>query len=226
MAVVERVTTVLSRFAMGEALIDGHRRYFGGLPSLARLSVAWSHCALEHAAGALLYCFNFGNVTCGPTWPGDLYIMRVPPPDPPVLRFRAFSTADAGAVDYWTMLAQHYRPALPMFDLGRGFDAAIVLGRLGYYTADPQRYSAGVARWQAWFAANLSSSYAAELSEGRGNSLLSQDDIDEQLRSIEPKDGRRIDDPILDNLRTKTTDRSPDDLEEPIDGVDVLTPKS
>lgn len=194
---VERTTTPLSRLAMGRALVNGHRLFFGMAPSLARLSVAWSHCALEHAAGDELYNFNFGNVTCGPSWTGDLYVMHVPPPDPPVLRFRAFDNADLGALDYWRMIATHYAPALRLFDEGRAFDAAMSLGELGYYTANRQTYSRGVATWKAWFDKNLATSFAAELAQGSGNSLLTEDQIREILASIEPKDGQRIEDDVI-----------------------------
>jgi len=191
---VERVTTPLARFEMGEALVAGHRRYFGRAPTLLRLAVAWSQCALEHAAGEKLYNFNLGNVTAGSKYEGDVYVMHVPPPDPPVLRFRAFASAELGAVDYWTMLDGHYRSALLLFDTGRAYEAAGVLGKLGYYTADPKKYAAGVQNWKAWFDAHLASQYAPELAEGRGNSLLTEQEIAEVIAS---QFQLRIDDPIL-----------------------------
>ncbi len=184
MSDVERVTTPLSRQEMGEALITGHHAYFGTMPSLARLSVAWSQCALEHAAGAKLYNFNFGNVTAGAKWQGDSYVMHVPPPDPPILRFRAFPSAELGAIDYWEMLDQHYAPALRLFDWGNAYDACILLGRLGYFTADAPTYATAVKNYKAWFDANLASAFADELAEGKGNSLLSQSDIDATLDRV------------------------------------------
>lgn len=202
---VQRVTTPLTRYALGHFLVLGHRSYFGGPPSLARLSVAWSHCALEHAHGDLLYNYNFGNVTAGNKWEGDSYVMHVPPPDPPVLRFRAFPEPELGAKDYWNMLDKHYAPALALFDWGRAYDACILLGQLGYYTANRKTYSTAVANYKAWFDKTLASSFVAELAEGQGNSLLSQHEIDEVLASNEPHDGRRIDDQVLDELRDRDT---------------------
>jgi hypothetical protein len=171
---------------MGVAIIAGHRIYFGSLPSLARLSVAWAHCALEHAAGAKLYNFNLGNVTAGSAWQGDIYVMKVPPPDPPVLRFRSFPTALLGAQDYWQMVAGHYRPALRLFDEGRAYEAAFLLGQLGYYTAKKEVYSNAVANWKGWFDRELAAVYGETLSEGRGSSLLNQDEIDQINASLLP----------------------------------------
>jgi len=185
MTEVQRVTTPLTHFQMGQALIVGHRRYFGTGPGRLRLAVAWAHCALEHAAGAKLYNFNFGNVTAGAKYEGDIYVMKVPPPDPPVLRFRSFETADEGAIDYWSMLAGHYRPALALFDQGAAFDAAIMLGALGYYTANPASYSRGVVNWFKWYDRELAASFVDELAEGSGNSSLSQQEIDEVLAKVD-----------------------------------------
>lgn len=170
---------------MGEALIDGHRRYFGSAPSPRRLSVAWSQCALEHARGEKLYNFNLGNVTAGAKWEGDFYVMHVPPPDPPVLRFRAFSTADQGAIDYWRMLDGHYRPALTLFDQGRAFDACLMLGALGYFTANPTVYARGVDNWHKWFERELAATFVAELAEGQGNSILTDAEIAEVLAKVD-----------------------------------------
>lgn len=181
---VLRATTPLSRLEMGQALIAGHRKYFGSVPSLPRLAVAWSQCALEHAAGAKLYNFNLGNVTCGPAWEGDFYVMRVPPPDPPVLRFRAFESAELGAQDYWRMLAGHYRPALRLFDEGRAHDAAFLLGQLGYYTARKEIYANAVANYKSWFDRELAAAYVDELAEGKGNSVLSDAEIAEVLARV------------------------------------------
>jgi hypothetical protein len=200
-----RITTPLSRLAMAEAIVEGHKRYFGALPSMLRLAVAWSQCALEHAAGAKLYNFNFGNVTCGPTWDGDFYVMHVPPPDPPVLRFRAFESAELGAADYWGMLAGHYRAALRVFDIGDAYSAAYLLGDLGYYTAKKESYAAGVEKYKAFFDRELAILFAEKLAEGEGNSVLSQGEIDQVLSTVIPV---HVDDPILepDAIREQPTD--------------------
>lgn len=200
---VIRITTPLTRLEMGQALIAGHRRYFGAVPSAHRLAVAWSQCALEHAAGAKLYNFNLGNVTCGPAWEGDFYVMRVPPPDPPVLRFRAFETAELGAQDYWRMLAGHYRPALRLFDEGHAYDAAFLLGQLGYYTARREIYSNAVANYKAWFDRELAVAYGETLSEGRGNSLLTKDEINQVMASLLQLP---IEDRILEDVPEHRTD--------------------
>ena len=210
MAEVQRTTTPLARAELAQALIAGHRRYFGTLPNENRLAVAWAHCALEHAAGAKLYNFNLGNVTCGPSWEGDFYVMHVPPPDPPVLRFRAFESAELGAVDYWRMLDTHYPSALALFDKGSAYDAAFRLGQIGYYTAKKEVYSNAVANWKSWYVRELAATFVEPLSEGQGNSLLTQHEIDQTLASIEPSNGQRIDDQILSDQDERERPTDPD----------------
>lgn len=143
--IVQRLTTPRSEAQMLEDLRDGHVMACGRVPEPNRLAGAWGQCALEHGRGVALYCFNYGNVTAGPSWTGDLYIMKVPPPDPPQLKFRAFASPAGGAAAYWRILLGRYASGLALYDAGRFEDAARELGRLRYYTANPDHYAPAVA---------------------------------------------------------------------------------
>lgn len=144
---VERKRTVLTEVELAAYLFQGHVHVFGGVdPSAERIGCAWAQNALELDRGKQIWNFNLGNVTAGKSWSGDFYAMRVPPPDPPILRFRSHASAIDGAIDYWRVMASHFGSALPLFDKGAATAVARELGRLHYYTADPNQYAPSVGK--------------------------------------------------------------------------------
>lgn len=144
---VPKTQTPLSPIALANILAWGHEAVFGAKPSRARLAVAWAHIALENGRGAELYCYNMGNIS-GFKWPGSVYAITVPERDPATdkwepkeMLFRAHGIPQAGASDYWKVMAESYEEALPSFDAGRPFDAALKLGELVWFTETPDQYA-------------------------------------------------------------------------------------
>jgi hypothetical protein len=182
MSEVPRVVTPLSELDLALSLLDAHLQFFHGPAANLRLEVAWAHCALEHGHGAKLYNFNFGNITAF-GWLGDFYVMHVPPPDPPVLKFRAFDTAVDGATDYWRVMSGRYAPALALFDTGNAYAAGMKLKALGYYTANAEAYSGAMKKLAAYFEANL----AGEIppvpldTDVQAQSLVTQEEVEKHL---------------------------------------------
>ncbi len=149
MSEIQRVLTPITELELADALYVSHEQVFGNFPSPPRLLMALSQCALELERGKSIWCFNIGNITAGSSWSRDYYVLHVPPPDPPVLKFRAHPNALDGAADYWTFLnGSRYAAALFMFDRADdtdgAFAAAMKLGELHYYLANANVYSRGV----------------------------------------------------------------------------------
>jgi hypothetical protein len=145
---VEKVHTPLSEVGLANALARGHEAVFGAQPTRSRLAVAWAHVALENGRGQHVYCNNFGNIT-GFRWQGSVYVIRVQErieqnPDRWEWRdmlFRAHGTPQAGSADYWRVMSKTYEDALPLFDAGRPYDAALKLGELVWFTETPDQYA-------------------------------------------------------------------------------------
>lgn len=132
MALVDRVATPHSDAELVALLGAAHLEAFGSPPSRCRLAHAWAQVCLENGRGKSVWNHNLGNITAGPNWKGDHYrIDNLPPPDPPSLRFRAHDSPEAGAVDYWKLLAGKYAPALARFDVGDTCGGVDVLGPEG-----------------------------------------------------------------------------------------------
>ncbi len=148
---IQKSLTPLSERGLVIALRSGHVQATGMLPSEERLGVAWSQCALELARGASIWCNNLGNITASSSWRGDYYVLRVPPPDPPELRFRAHANAVDGAADYWQFLltAPRFAAAMARFDAGDALGATVALGAQHYYLANVDAYSRASARLYA-----------------------------------------------------------------------------
>lgn len=161
--VVERTPTPLTELQLAEVIIDGHRRVFGRRATLARVGVAWAHLALEHRKGAAIECNNFGNLTVGASTRHDHYVRRLQERTRKnakaalgdwrevEMRFRAFSTREAGIEAYWRLLDQRYKGALSMFDVGNAHHAGRKLGEAGYATAYPQPYALSMAELHGEF---------------------------------------------------------------------------
>ena len=122
--------TPLTRAQVTAALVAGHRDVFGEDPSAARLFVARGHVGLEVGHGRWSYCNNLGNIGArkgGCRTKGGFRVV-------------AYRSPRAAARAYWRLRA--VRRALPWYDQGDCYGAALALGRAGYYTADPAVYSA------------------------------------------------------------------------------------
>jgi hypothetical protein len=141
---VPRVSTPLTELELCDAIYVGHYTVFNTPPSSERLLVALAQMALELERGKAVWNFNIGNVTAGSSWPGDFYVLHVPPPDPPILHFRAHANALEGAIDYWTLMNKLWSSVLPFMDRGDPAGAAEQLGRLKYFLANVEVYAGGM----------------------------------------------------------------------------------
>ncbi|WP_437606276.1 peptidoglycan-binding protein [Sorangium sp. So ce834] len=150
---VAKVTTPLSEKALRDVLARGHELRFGRAPSPKRLACAWAHVAHENARGRAVHCNNLGNISAF-SWSGAYYVIRVQErvqKNPDVwrwidMRFRAHAAPEVGSSDYWAVMAQSYAAAVVLFDAGRPYDAALALGRKGYFTARPEPYATSMAQ--------------------------------------------------------------------------------
>jgi len=142
---VPRISTPLTELELADALYVGHLKVNGAYPSAERLLVALAQNALELARGKAIWNFNLGNVTAGRSWPGDYYNLRVPPPDPPVLRFRSHGNALEGAIDYWTLMNRLWPLTLAFMDNGDAAGAATQLGQYHFFLANVASYARGMA---------------------------------------------------------------------------------
>src|SRR5262249_47778198 len=124
---------------------------FGAPPNANRLAVAWAQCALEHGRGKAIWCHNIGNITAGKGWSSGYYVLSVPPPDPPTLKFRSHTNFIDGASDYWRVLAGQYASALKFFDAGEPMEAAAALKTRGYFTAELEPYARAMSQLYADF---------------------------------------------------------------------------
>jgi putative peptidoglycan binding protein len=144
---VPKTQTPLSPVGLMNILAWGHESFFGEQPTKARLAVAWAHVAGENGRGAEVYCNNLGNIA-GFRWPGSVYVITVPERDPKTdkwapkeMLFRAHGTPQSGAADYWQVMEKTYGEALPLFDAGKPFDAALKLGELVWFTEHADQYA-------------------------------------------------------------------------------------
>lgn len=149
---VPRVRTPISPEDLVDVLARGHHAALGEPPGEPRLRMAWAQVMLENGRGRDIICFNIGNITAGPAWPGPFYVEHVRERvqrDPDVwrdldLRFRARRDHVDGAADYWRRIAGEYASALPLFDSGDVDGAVTELSRLRYFTALVAPYERGV----------------------------------------------------------------------------------
>lgn len=141
---VERVVTPIGQLELAAVLRDGHTAALGSPPSTNRLACGWAQIALETGRGKSVNCHNLGNITAGKSWPGQFFWLKVPPPDPPTLKFRAYPHWLDGAADYWRLLSTRYSTALEHFDAGSPIKAAAELSRLKYFLAPLAHYAKGM----------------------------------------------------------------------------------
>lgn len=150
MAEIPTLLTPVSEVDLGLGLKNGHRLAFNVDPSEKRLRVGWAQTALETARGKVIRNNNVGNITKG-AWSGNFYVLHVPPPDPPMLNFRAYDSLVDGCCDYWKFLSVHYAGALGCFDDGDADKAARALKAAGYFTAGVEAYAKAMVQLAAYF---------------------------------------------------------------------------
>ncbi|WP_437310024.1 peptidoglycan-binding domain-containing protein [Sorangium sp. So ce388] len=144
---VPKTQTPLSPVGLMNILAWGHEAFFGEQPTKARLAVAWAHVAGENGRGVEVYNNNFGNIT-GFRWSGSVYVITVPERDPETntwapkeMLFRSHGAPQAGSADYWSVMEKSYGDALPLFDAGKPYDAAMKLGELAWFTEHADQYA-------------------------------------------------------------------------------------
>ena len=126
-----------------DALIAGHVSAVGEVPTYNRVGVAWSQVMLETGNGASMWNHNFGNIKCTPSYGGTCCTLPLDPSSSEPAAQRAYPSIVEGAADYWRLLTgSRYAAALPLFDAGKPYEAGIMLGGLGWFTAPPHDYGA------------------------------------------------------------------------------------
>lgn len=145
MTAVPRIHTPATELELADALYVGHSAAFGSYPSGERLLCALAQSALELGRGLAIWNNNIGNITASSKWLYDYYTLRVPPPDPPELKFRSHTTLLDGATDYWRVLSgKTFGSAVPFFDRGDPHGAAMDLGVHHWFLANPDKYALGM----------------------------------------------------------------------------------
>lgn len=147
----------------------------GKTPSNACLALLVAQSALETGRWKAIHCFNFGNVKAAPTYTG-LYCQfrcnevlkgKVEWFDPPhpQCNFRAFESAESGAIDHIRFLSQSKRYAYAWEVAQTGMPLAFVdaLKHAGYFTADEAPYARAVA--------SLWREYQTMLNQGEADTL-------------------------------------------------------
>jgi len=191
MSEVSAVFTPCSETDLLALLHEGHVKAFDEDPSPERLGFAWAQMALEMGRGKKIRCGNFGNITVSKSWTGDFFTLHVPPPDPPVLRFRAYPSLLTGATGYWSFMDQRFHDELALFDSGNAYLTAQKLGEVHYYLADRETYSRAVEALYAEYQKRLkgvSTEPSAEELSLAGTLWRLHDDLDEGLQGIDAID--------------------------------------
>lgn len=149
-ATVAPVKTPLSGTQAATAIRAAYQRVTGETPSEETLAILTSHWSLETARGTRMYNFNFAGIKgTSPEGLSTALATREGHGETAVrIRdgFRAYSSAEAGAVDYVSLLERRYAGAL---DAARTGDPAAFAARLkqkGYYTGDERLYTSGIVR--------------------------------------------------------------------------------
>jgi hypothetical protein len=140
--------TPLSGSQASAAIRSAYVEVMGQEPSEGTLAILTSHWALETGQGKSMYNYNFAGIKGrGPEGFSVVMKTREGYGDHAVqIRdgFRAYTSAEAGAKDYVSLLQRRYGSALEAAaneDPGR---FASELKARGYYTGDPELYSKSV----------------------------------------------------------------------------------
>lgn len=130
------------------ALARAHERLAGRPASRALLDVLTAQVAHETARGQSMYNYNFGGIkgagTHGETARCRTREVLGGTEKVVVDGFRAYRSAEEGAVDYLAFLQHRYGSALEAAERGDVTSYAAELKRKGYYTASVESYTAAL----------------------------------------------------------------------------------
>jgi hypothetical protein len=162
-----RRPTPIDKLSMAKLLVETHHEVFGTAPTVARISVAWAHLALEHNRGNEVENHNYGNLSVPETTTERHYAREVTERTRKnakaalgewklvKMRFRAFPSARAGMTTYWKTLRDRYPSALQLFDVGNAHHAGRKLADLGYATMYSEPYAVSMSGLQGEFRGRL-----------------------------------------------------------------------
>lgn len=140
--------TPLSGAQASEALRRAYSRVTGEEPSRGTLAILTSHWALETGQGQSMYNYNFAGIKGrGPE--GMTAVMNTREgygENTTHIRdgFRAYKSAEDGAVDYLSLLQRRYGSALEAAKSEQPGEFVAALKARGYFTGDPELYAKGV----------------------------------------------------------------------------------
>lgn len=149
-ATVAPVKTPISGTQAAAAIGDAYERVMGEKPSQETLAILTSHWSLETARGTRMYNFNFAGLK-GKSPEGlstELATREGHGSTAVRIRdgFRAYQSAEAGALDYVSLLERRYGSALEAAKAGDPAEFAVRLKQKGYYTGDERLYTSGIVR--------------------------------------------------------------------------------
>lgn len=156
--VVEAQRTPLMGSEAAKRLERAFRRELGSLPKPETLALLTAHWAHETNHGTAMYNHNFGGIKgVGPSgayathWTREGAGLRE---RRKMLRFRAYTSATQGAIDYISLLHRLYGSALDAAERGDAVAFVQGLKQGGYFSGDEQIYlqkvTAFVALADAW----------------------------------------------------------------------------
>ena len=184
---VEVVETKLSEKAGIDALREGWLKLFGSYPTNEALAILAAQSALETGRWQKINNFNFGNLkmkkgeeftlfaTGENIWNKARGKMEWHWFEPPHFQtaFRSYNNAVDGARDYIDFLADRksseawrneaYKIAFKHLEKGEPKEYSYALYKAGYYTANPEKYTAGVIRLYEEFLKKIEGFYPAEM---------------------------------------------------------------
>lgn len=116
-------------------------------PTDNRIAVAWSQVMGETRNTEAAWNFNWGNIIATSVWLGAWQTLPGLPPEEPQ-DYRAYTTAEEGAADYWKQIARSDKRRdgriLAAFDAADTDAAARELKAAGYYGTTVERYQLGL----------------------------------------------------------------------------------
>lgn len=157
--------TPLDAQTVARAFRGAYETVCGKTPSNACLALLVAQSALETGRWRSIHRFNFGNVKASQDYVGKYCQFRCSEviggkvqwfdPPHPQTSFRAFDSADAGAIDHLRFLSERPRYAHAWQVLQTGMPLAFVeaLKAAGYFTADAGPYARAVTSlWKEYLA--------------------------------------------------------------------------
>lgn len=140
--------TPLSGTQASAAIRQAYVRVTGEEPSQGTLAILTSHWALETGQGKSMYNYNFAGIK-GKGPEGMTAVMNTREGYGETTKhirdgFRAYSSAEDGAVDYISLLQRRYASALEAARNEQPGEFVSALKARGYFTGDPELYAKGV----------------------------------------------------------------------------------